>query len=229
VPDLQVTIRIDPSILNVGYAFLAYAEVRGVRVVKASPEADGELRKAEEEVRRKYKLEELKDHEIVRAFRKFYWRLGIDPTKQRPASEALVRRVLRGRKMPRINNVVDAGNVVSLLTLIPIGIYDLGRVKGNLVLRTAAEGERFTPIGGREEVLTPSQIVLADEEKILHVFPHRDSVHTMVREDTKDVLVVACGVEGVREDTVVEAARKTAMLVSKLAGGVPGEVRVATP
>ncbi len=219
-----VTIRIDESALFAGRVMLAYACVRGVTVIRGSPESDRILKETEEKVRRTYDIEKLRKDPVVKALRKFYWKLGIDPTKQRPASEALVRRVLRGRSLPRINNVVDAGNAVSLLTLVPIGIYDLGHVRGSLVLRAAREGEEFRPIGGEPERLTSRQIVLADEEKVLHVFPYRDSVLTMVRNDTIDVLIVACGVEGMNPDLVVEAAHRTAELVTQLAGGEAGEV-----
>jgi DNA/RNA-binding domain of Phe-tRNA-synthetase-like protein len=64
-----------------------------------------------EEARRRLSLTlpSLKDHPIIRAYRDFYWRLGIDPTKQRPSSEGLARRLLAQGRLPRINSVVDAG------------------------------------------------------------------------------------------------------------------------
>lgn len=167
-------------------------------------------------------IENLKVHPVVRAYRDFYWRIGIDPTKQRPSGEALVRRALKG-KIPRINNVVDAGNLASIETLVPIGLYDLNKIEGNLTLRFAHDGELFKPIGGEEERLTENQIVLADEKKILHVFPYRDSRITMVREDTRNVLIVACGVPGIDKKIVSEACSKATKYILKLAGGKAGE------
>ena len=226
---MHVSIIIDPSALFAGRVFLAYTCVKGVSVARGLRDADEFLRRAEERAREMYSLDKLKDHPIVRALRDFYWRIGIDPTKQRPASEALARRALRGRSLPRINNVVDAGNAVSLITLVPIGIYDLDRIRGGLVLREARKGEVFRPIGGAVERLRKRQIVLADSEKILHVFPYRDSVDTMVRKETKNVLVVACGVEGINDEPVVKAARMTGDAISRLAGGTMSEIRVARP
>ncbi len=77
--------------------------------------------------------ESLKDNPIIRALRDFYWSIGIDPTKTRPSSEALVRRLLNSNSIPKINNVIDAGNIASIETLIPIGIYDLDKIKGSIV------------------------------------------------------------------------------------------------
>jgi len=64
-----------------------------------------------EEVRTKYNIETLKDNPTVRAYREFYWKLDIDPTKTRPSGEALPRRVLHGKELPRISTVVDAYNL----------------------------------------------------------------------------------------------------------------------
>ncbi len=193
----------------------------GVNVVgnvSVSRDGSGLLAEVASKLREKFSLDDLKVHPIVRAYRDFYWKIGIDPTKQRPSGEALVRRALRG-KVPSINNVVDAGNVASMETLVPIGLYDLDRVKGKLRLRYAKEGEQFVPIGGDEERLKGNQIVLADDEKVLHVFPYRDSRLTMITEKTRNVLVVACGVAGVDAETIMNACSKASEYIVKLAGG----------
>ncbi|WP_456468039.1 B3/B4 domain-containing protein [Archaeoglobus sp.] len=192
--------------------------VSGVEVTENSGEMAELIEEVSDRLRREIKVEDLKEHPVVRAYRDFYWRIGIDPTKQRPSGEALVRRALRDN-IPRINNVVDAGNIASMETFVPIGLYDLDRVKGELKLRFAGEGELFKPIGGRDEKLEKNQIVLADEEKILHVFPYRDSRETMIRKETKNVLIVACGVPGVDKMVVETACRKASDYIVKLAGG----------
>ena len=171
-------------------------------------------------VRRRLSIESLKDHPVVRAYRDFYWRIKIDPTKTRPSSEALARRVLAGRPFPRINNVVDGGNLASLETLIPIGLYDVDRVESlTLKIRLSRGGEVFRPIGGGEEVLREGMVILASNGQVLHLYPHRDSVETMIREDTRRVLVLAAGVPGVGEDLVGEAAAKTVEYILTFAGG----------
>lgn len=152
-----------------------------------------------------YTLENLKDNPVVRAYRDFYWSIGIDPTKQRPASEALVRRILSGSGLPSINNVVDAGNLASAETLIPIGLYDLDKLVGKLLLRFARPGERFIDVTGKVKRLDPSSIVLADEQGLVHVFPHRDSTRTMITWETKRVLIMGCGVPGVPRELVDHA------------------------
>jgi DNA/RNA-binding domain of Phe-tRNA-synthetase-like protein len=170
------------------------------------------------EVKKKHTLNELKNNPVVRAYRDFYWRIGIDPTKQRPSSEALLRRALSAG-IPIINNVVDAGNIASIKTLIPIGLYDLDLIEGKLVLRFAKDGEKFEPIGGEIEELKSNQLVLSDEIGAIHVFPHRDSRRTMIRDKTKQVLILSCGVPNVESSLVRQACDEAAKYIVKLAGG----------
>lgn len=77
------------------------------------------------EVKTKYDVETLKDEPTVRAYRDLYWRLGIDPTKTRPSGESLLRRVLHGNELPNTSTVVDAYNLASMKTIIPISGFDL--------------------------------------------------------------------------------------------------------
>ncbi|MBS7288164.1 MAG: hypothetical protein KIH01_05340, partial [Candidatus Freyarchaeota archaeon] len=104
----------------------------------------------------------------MRAYRDFYWRLSIDPTKQRPASEALIRRVLGGGNMWRINKFVNAYNLASAMTGVTLGAYDAGRVRGGLAVRFAEPGERFQGIGASSpKLLSGNEIVVSDEEGIV--------------------------------------------------------------
>ncbi|MCL7401278.1 MAG: hypothetical protein LZ168_00610 [Thaumarchaeota archaeon] len=178
-----------------------YLSTREVQVdVRQSRNFDEQIAKLRASIG--YTLENLKDNPIIRAYRDFYWKIGIDPTKIRPSSEALVRRILSGSSIPMINNVVDAGNLASIETLIPIGLYDLDKMVGEPVLRFARHGEEFIDITGRVRKIQSNTIVLADDIGLIHIFPHRDSLRTMIQWDTKRVLIVACGVENVPNSLV---------------------------
>lgn len=167
-------------------------------------------------LRSMYRVEDLARVPEVRAYRDFYWRLGVDPTKTRPSSEALLRRALRG-SVPRIHPVVDAGNLASLETLVPVGVYDLERAKPPLLLSVSRGGEKFYPLGGGEEVLGPGVPVLLDSSGVvMHLYPHRDSVLTAVTERTRLALVVAAGVPGISP----ERLRETILRIAGLLGAV---------
>lgn len=207
-------ITVEEHVASLG-AFLKWNTLQCVKVYDSSLNeyVASIVRKTVEEVKSTLTLESLKNHPVIRAYRDFYWRLGIDPTKVRPSSEALIRRALKTGSIPLINNIADLGNVASMKTMVPIGIYDLDKMLPPLTLRRAREGELFHPIGGEPERLTNKDIVLVDSKgMIIHLFPHRDSTHTMVSAETKNILIVACGVRGVDEERVQEAV----VLASKL-------------
>lgn len=213
-------LKIDPTIQTRHPGLILGAGI--VNDLEATPNTrllEEEIHSTTEWLRSHFTLEKLKDEPNSRAYRDFYWRLGIDPTKQRPAAEALARRLLRGESLPRINAIVDAYNCASLRTLIAIGAYDLGRNTGELVLRLSREGEEFEPIGGKSEALKAGQIVLADDAKVVHLYPYRDSKQSAVSKDSANVLFLSAGVPKIFRDRVLEAARMACEGVMRVCGG----------
>jgi DNA/RNA-binding domain of Phe-tRNA-synthetase-like protein len=94
--------------------------------------------------------------------RALYRRFGVDPTRVRPSNEALLRRVKRGEGLPRVNSLVDVGNVMSLLLQVPVGLYDLDRVEGTeLIVRRGGPGEVYQGIG-KARVNVEGRICVAD-------------------------------------------------------------------
>jgi DNA/RNA-binding domain of Phe-tRNA-synthetase-like protein len=120
---------------------------------------------------------------VARA-RALYRRFGIDPTRVRPSSEALLRRVKKGEPLPRINSLVDVANALSIQLQVPVGLYDLGRVRGEeLVVRLGTEGEGYLGIG-KEHVNVDGRICVADAEGPCGN-PSADSARTMITTETE--------------------------------------------
>ncbi len=177
-------------------------------------------------VREKYSVETLKDDPVVRAYRDFYWKLDIDPTKTRPSGEALLRRVLNGNELPTISTVVDAYNLASMQTLIPISGFDEDRLKPPLHVRFA-ESETFTGIGmDRPMLLTKKMLILADKEKVLCIYPYRDSEKTKITMQTRNAVIIGYGAPGVRIDYLREVVDRTLKYVRHISGGTAESVRV---
>jgi DNA/RNA-binding domain of Phe-tRNA-synthetase-like protein len=172
------------------------------------------------EVRTKYDIETLKDNPTVRAYRDFYWRLGIDPTKTRPSGEALLRRVLHEDVLPTISTVVDAYNLASMKTIIPISGFDRDRLKLPFQVRFAKNGEAFTGIGMSQPLsLTDNMLVLADEIQILCIYPYRDSDYTKISEQTTNALIVGYGVPEISEQQLRHAVETTLGYIRTVSGG----------
>lgn len=176
----------------------------------------------------RYSLDTVKDDPKFRAYRDFFWSVGVDPTKTRPASEALVRRLLSGGKLPKINTAVDAYNLASAMSGVPIAAFDADRLEGGLTMRFADEGETFLGIGMKEPaVLKPNQVVLTDEKRIIAVYPYRDSDDTKVTPDTKNIHLVSCGVPHVGEKKVLEAYGLCASYLMEFTGGMSPEPKLS--
>ncbi len=120
--------------------------------------------------------------------RRLYRTFGVDPTRTRPSSEALLRRVLKGQDLYRINRLVDACNWASLAMLLPIGLYDLDRVEGDMVLRVGREDESFPGIR-KADVNVAGRLTMVDERGPFGS-PTSDSERTSVRPDTTRALAV---------------------------------------
>ena len=157
-----------------------------------------------ERKRREFTVESLADAEPTRAVRAMFRAWGIDPSKYRPSSEALLRRVVQGKGLYRVSNLVDIGNLGSIETGWPYGCYDRSRIAPPIVLRHGAPGEAYEGIGKRTWHLE-GRPVLADPQGPFGS-PISDSTRSMIAESAHDVLVVICAPSG-PSDASLETAR----------------------
>src|ERR687892_442390 len=143
--------------------------------------------------------------EEITAVRTMYKRVGIDPTKTRPSSEALLRRVRKGDTIPRINSAVDIVNWCSLEFQLPYGLYDAAKISGAVTLRRGADGEKYAGIR-KDDVNVGGRITVADDRGPFGN-PTSDSARTMVTPATTELLVVIfapCELDPRRLERVVE-------------------------
>jgi len=172
------------------------------------------------EVKGKYTLDSLKDAPTFRAYRDFFWRVGIDPTKNCPAAEALIRRILRDNLIPNINTIVDAYNLASIKTEIALAAFDIQELQGNLVMRFARRGEKFLGIGMERPIdLEGGEVVISDDQKLVAIYPHRDADRSKVTEKTRNILLLVCGVPGITMDVLARAATVAVEYITRFCDG----------
>lgn len=100
------------------------------------------------EYKSRHQIEDVKKNPAIAATREAYKRLGKDPNRYRPSSEALCRRILRDLPLYQIDTLVDLVNLVSLHTGYSIGGFDAGKIEGDsLILGVGKEGEPYEAIG----------------------------------------------------------------------------------
>ena len=169
-----------------------------------------------EEIRSQMTLEDAKDDPIFRAYRDLYWTFGMDPTKLRVSSEAVLRRILKGLNLWRISDIVDIVNLASAYHKIPIGLIDASKLKGDLVVRTAFNGELFQRIGSKLIMCRGREIVVADEQKIVCFgYATHDSKRTMITKDSSRVFVLLYGAEMVTKDVMDDALKITLDMIDQ--------------
>ncbi|MBL4789704.1 MAG: hypothetical protein JKY60_11905 [Kordiimonadaceae bacterium] len=128
---------------------------------------------------------------VIAKIRAAFKTCGKDPSRYRPSSEALTRRIIAGKPLYHVNNVVDCGNLISLMTGIPVGCYDATWIKGDLTLRVGKAGETYETIG-RGSLNLEGLPVLADANGPFGT-PFSDSAHTAVTETTRKVKFITYG------------------------------------
>ena len=123
-------------------------------------------------------------HAVYRAF-------GTNPRRTRPSVDALLRRLVRQGRLPRINGAVDAYNATSVRFAVPAGAFDLDELSDHVEIRHAGAGDRFTPLGEPDEVEVPGagEVVYAQGTQVLtRHWNHRDAHRTRVRESTRSAV-----------------------------------------
>jgi DNA/RNA-binding domain of Phe-tRNA-synthetase-like protein len=172
--------------------------LEGATVVERDPRMTASIAAAESAVRNAAtgfnRTEPVDLAATIAAVRTMYKRVGIDPTKTRPSSEALLRRVRKGDPFPRVNSMVDVCNWCSLEFQLPYGLYDAARIDGDVEMRIGRDGEQYAGIR-KDEVHVGGRICMADGQGPFGN-PTSDSARTMVTTaTTSGMLVVFAPVE----------------------------------
>jgi DNA/RNA-binding domain of Phe-tRNA-synthetase-like protein len=192
------------SIVRPGLIWLSDATV-----VERDPRMDAALAAAEASVRANPPGE-------VTAVRTMYKRVGLDPTKTRPSSEALLRRIRKGDSLPRINSMVDVCNWCSLEFQLPYGLYDAAHIAGDVELRIGRPGESYPGIR-KDDVNVGGRITLADRFGPFGN-PTSDSSRTMVTTATTGAVLVVFAPSEVDARQLAQVLDVTSRRMSEFTG-----------
>lgn len=158
-------------------------------------------------------LAEVGSNPAIRASRTAYRLCGKDPARYRLSSEALMRRVVKGHQLYRINNVVDLLNLVSLKSGMSIGGYDVEKISGSVIFDIGTREEPYEAIG-RGELNIEFLPVFRDSISSFGS-PTSDSVRTSVTDSTKRFLMIIIGFSG--EICTVDTVNLSVSLLKKYA------------
>ncbi|MCO5215791.1 MAG: B3/4 domain-containing protein [Thermomicrobiales bacterium] len=150
------------------------------------------------------------------AFQQFKTKKGA-----RSSIEALLKRVSNGNQIGSINPLVDVYNTISLTYGVPVGGEDLAKINGDVRLTVAAGGESFLPLGAEEDepALAGEVAYLDDAGAICRCWNWRETVRTMLTEDTTDAIMVLEAVDDSTNDQFWAAVDALAVAIREHLGG----------
>ncbi len=146
----------------------------------------------------------------IQAWRRAFASMGVKPTQYRCASEALLRRLRKDGAPPPLHPLIDLCNAVSMAYAIPVAVLDLRQVGSALEVRPADGTETYLTFGGETEHPEPGEVTYADPEGRAHArrWTNRQSGLSAVRDDTRDVLIVAEALHASAADDVARLVQE---------------------
>lgn len=139
---------------------------------------------------------------------------GITPDVAAEAQVALLRRFRKEGQLPSLHPLVDLCNAISLAFATPIGVFDIARVDGDLVVRYATGDEDYLTFGEHEHP-EAGEVIFADDAAQVHArrWTNRQSGRSAISDSTTTALIVA-------EAMHADAATDLRELMTALSNGV---------
>jgi DNA/RNA-binding domain of Phe-tRNA-synthetase-like protein len=151
----------------------------------------------------------------IRAWRRAFTRMGLKPTQYRCASEALLRRFRKEGTLPQVHPLIDVCNAASAAFAIPVAVFDVAQITGDLEVRYASGDEDYLTFSGQIEHPGPHEVIFADQAGRVHArrWTNRQSGLSAVQASTAAVLIVA---EAMHESASSDVPKLIAALADEL-------------
>src|ERR1700686_5576134 len=220
-------LQLDDSLRNriAGVTF-GMATIRGVTVSERDDRLWSHIETLSQRLASEFMLERLAENAHIAVVRGLQKSFGFDPTRYRPSSEALLRRVLKGQGLYQINTAVDVNNLCSLEFFLPMCIYDLRNVKGQPRVRIGEPGEQYPGIG-RQMFQAENKVIIADESGIMGSTVS-DSERTKVTTATTDILLAIYAPSGLDPRMIERYAALAGQRMVEFNGGQASDMCALT-
>lgn len=110
------------------------------------------LSDAEARARITYASGDVKEYPEIAVWRSAFSTAGWSASKYPASAEAIIKRVVRGADLPRINDAVDLANAAVLFYGVPIGAHDVASLDaGPLTVRESSGNDSFQPLGDSDD------------------------------------------------------------------------------
>ncbi len=176
-----------------------------VRVEPSGPELDELSQKVIADIRAALTIGEVSRVPTIKAAKDAYRKLGKDPSRYRPSAEALTRRIVNGKELYKISNVIDTLNLISLKSGFSIGGYNAEKIEGEISFGIGKTGEPYEAIG--RGAFNIENLPVFRDARGAFGSPTSDSMRSMVTEVTHEFLMIIIDFADDRqlEETMKEA------------------------
>jgi len=139
--------------------------------------------------------------------------------KNRSHIESLIKSVSNGKSIKPVNPVVDSVVIAELRTALAMGVHDLDRIQGDIVLDVADEGEKFVGIGNQTIITRPNEVVLRDQTGIWASYTQGPDAATVVDASTRNAMILGFFTPEASRETMVLGIQEAVELLLKAAKG----------
>jgi len=201
---MKITIK--KEIINVLPNFNVYGFTMDVKV-EDSTIIDDKIKELENQINNDYTLEQVLQIPSIKNARDSYKKLGKDPSRYRLACESLFRRLVKGNGLYRVNNVVDAGNVLSIELAKSTAVLDYNKLQGDIYIRIGTNDDIYYGIG--RGLINVTNIPLYVDEVSPFGSPTSDTERTSITMDTKTILLMVICFDELDKDKIKDLSIET--------------------
>jgi DNA/RNA-binding domain of Phe-tRNA-synthetase-like protein len=207
----RLEIQISPELFTLFPDFkIGVIRYQNIQVGESPQMVKGRLQLFQESIFFDLEEKNVTDLEGIKEWRQIFKTGGKDPNRYRHSAEALYRRVKKQNYLLPINSSTDLNNFFSLQYQIPIGIYDLDKLNGNLAIRLGNEGEEYNGLNGRPNSL--HRLIVSADDIGPFGSPFVDSDRTYVTETTRNAVQIIY----LRPSTELDAASQMVESLMKM-------------
>jgi len=196
---------------------LGVVHYQNIQVSESPQMLKGRLRLFQESLYFDYADKKINEIPAINEWRKLFKTIGTDPSRYRPSSEALYRRVQKQQYLDYVNSAVDLNNFLSLQYQIPLGIYDVKQIKGNVSIEIGTDQATYLAINGRD-VSMAKKLVSVDDAGPFGS-PYVDSKRTAVSTSTTDALHLVYLQPSQAKEDAAQLLQALAKMFTQIHGG----------
>ena len=169
----------------------------------------------------KYKDYDIKDDKVIEGFYTLHNKVGVPRRKNLPASENLIKLLVKREELVQINKAVDIYNIISIESKLCLGAHDIDKISGNVYLKITDGSEKFIPLGSEEAkpVGNGEYSFVDDDNDVICWLDIRQVDKTKVTDESKNILYFIIGNEENTYEDLKQVANDIIEVTTKYCGG----------